>query len=95
MLRSPDCDDAVLSTYKGYRFPRAIIAHCVWLYSRFTLSLREIELLMAARGVEVSYEAIRACRVRFGPGHWPSSSQRNLNRGSGSLAAVNSGYISR
>ncbi|TSD40273.1 IS6 family transposase [Rhodococcus sp. KBS0724] len=61
------CDDAVVSTYKGYRFPREIISHCVWLYYRFTLPLREIELLMAAGGVEVSYETVRAWCVRFGP----------------------------
>ncbi|MDV6277488.1 IS6 family transposase, partial [Rhodococcus erythropolis] len=35
------------SIYKGYRFQWEIISHCVWLYHRFTLSLREIELLMA------------------------------------------------
>lgn len=53
--------------YKGFRFPRAIISHCVWLYHRFTLSLREIELLMAERGIDVSYETIRAWCTRFGP----------------------------
>lgn len=53
------------STYKGFRFPREIIAHCVWLYHRFTLSFRDIELLMAERGVEVTYETIRTwCEVR-------------------------------
>ncbi|WP_095973405.1 IS6 family transposase [Rhodococcus erythropolis] len=57
----------VSSTYKGYRFPREIISHCVWLYYRFTLSFREIELLMAERGVEVTYETIRAWCARFGP----------------------------
>lgn len=56
----------VSSTYKGYRFPREIISHCVWLYHRFTLSFREIELLMAARGIAVSYETIRAWCARFG-----------------------------
>ncbi|WP_411194430.1 IS6 family transposase [Rhodococcus erythropolis] len=55
------------TTYKGYRFPREIISHCVWLYHRFTLSFREIELLMAARGIEVSYETIRTWCTRFGP----------------------------
>ncbi|MDV6278246.1 IS6 family transposase [Rhodococcus erythropolis] len=55
------------STYKGFRFPREIISHCVWLYHRFTLSLREIELLMAARGIEVTYETIRTWCTRFGP----------------------------
>ena len=46
------------SRHKGYRFPREIIAHCVWLYHRFTLAFREIELLMAARGIEVTYETM-------------------------------------
>ncbi|MDV6277851.1 IS6 family transposase [Rhodococcus erythropolis] len=55
------------SIYKGYRFPREIISHCVWLYHRFTLSLREIELLMATRGIEVTYETIRTWCTRFGP----------------------------
>lgn len=57
----------VSSTYKGYRFPRQIISHCVWLHHRFTLSFREIELLVAARGIAVSYETIRAWCARFGP----------------------------
>ena len=56
----------VSSTYKGYRFPREIISHFVWLYHRFTLSFREIELLMTARGISVSYETIRAWCTRFG-----------------------------
>ncbi|MDV6278491.1 IS6 family transposase [Rhodococcus erythropolis] len=55
------------STYKGFRFPREIIAHCVWLYHRFTLSFREIELMMTARGIAVSYETIRTWCTRFGP----------------------------
>lgn len=53
--------------YKGFRFPREIISHCVWLYHRFTLSFREVELLMLARGIEVSYETIRTWCTRFGP----------------------------
>ncbi len=61
-------DDVVVSsTYKSYRFPRQIISHCVWPYHRFTLSFREIELLVAARGRAVSYETIRAWCARFGP----------------------------
>ncbi|NMM92667.1 IS6 family transposase [Rhodococcus sp. SRB_17] len=55
------------STYKGFRFPREIIAHCVWLYHRFTLSFREIELLMAERRIEVTYETIRTWCAKFGP----------------------------
>lgn len=47
------------SMYRGFRFPREMISHCVWLYRRFPLSFREIELLMAACGIEVTYETIR------------------------------------
>ncbi len=45
--------------YRGYRFPAEIISHAVWLYFRFALSHRDVEELLAERGVQVSYEAIR------------------------------------
>ena len=45
--------------YAGYRYPAQTINHAVWLYHRFTLSFRDIEELLAARGVVVSYETIR------------------------------------
>jgi putative transposase len=45
---------AVSSLYKGYRYPVEIISHCVWLYHRFPLSLREVEEMMMARGVALS-----------------------------------------
>jgi putative transposase len=48
-------------SYMGHRFPVEIINHCVWLYFRFPLSFREVEELMLARGVVVSYERIRWC----------------------------------
>lgn len=54
-------------SYKRHRFPAAVIQHAVWLYFRFTLSLRDVEEMMAHRGVEVSYETIRAWTVKFGP----------------------------
>ena len=53
--------------YRGYRFPAAIISHAVWLYFRFALSHRDVEELLAERGVQVSYEAIRLWCRRFGP----------------------------
>jgi putative transposase len=53
--------------YRGYRFPGEIISHAVWLYYRFHLSHRDIEDLLAERGVQVSYEAIRLWCRRFGP----------------------------
>ena len=54
------------SSYKGFRFPPEIISHCVWLYHRFPLSLRDVQELMLERGVDVSYETIRAWCDRFG-----------------------------
>jgi len=51
---------------KGHRYPVEIIGHCVWLYFRFSLSFREVEELMLARGVVVSYETIRRWCAKFG-----------------------------
>ena len=45
--------------YRRHRLPAEIISHAVWLYFRFTLSYRDIEVLLAERGVQVSYETIR------------------------------------
>jgi len=53
--------------YKRYRFPAEIIQYAVWLYHRFNLSHRDIEDLLAERGICVSYEAIRLWCNRFGP----------------------------
>jgi putative transposase len=53
--------------YRGYRFPAEIISHAVWLYYRFALSHRDVEDLLAERGVQVSYEAIRLWCQKFGP----------------------------
>jgi putative transposase len=52
--------------YKGYRFPPEIISHTVWLYFRFSLSFRDIEEIMAERGVIVTYETIRQWCLKFG-----------------------------
>ena len=53
------------SGYRGYRFPREIISHSVWLYHRFCLSFRDVEDLLAERGIVVSYETIRQwCALR-------------------------------
>ena len=53
-------------SYRGYRFPPEIIAHAVWLYHRFCLSLRDVEDLLAERGITVSYETIRHWCRKFG-----------------------------
>ncbi len=54
-------------SYKRRRFPSAIIQHAVWLYFRFTLSLRDVEEMLAQRGIDVSYETIRCWTIKFGP----------------------------
>jgi len=53
-------------TYKGYRFPAEIISHAVWLYYRFSLSYRDVEELLAARGIVLTYETIRQWCGTFG-----------------------------
>ena len=55
-----------LSSLKGFRFPRSVIGYAVWAYHRFALSLRDVEDLLAARGIMVSYETIRDWVTRFG-----------------------------
>jgi putative transposase len=52
--------------YKRHRFPAEIISHCVWLYFRFCLSYRDVEELMAERGVMLTYEAVRYWCRKFG-----------------------------
>ena len=52
--------------YKRHRFPARLIAHAVWLYHLFGLSLRDIELILAERGLMVSHEIIRRWCIRFG-----------------------------
>jgi putative transposase len=52
MKRAPD-------PHYRHRFPAEIISHAVWLYHTFCLSFRDVELMLAERGIEVSYETIR------------------------------------
>src|SRR5208337_3431300 len=54
-------------SYSGYRFPPEIIQQAIWFYLRFTLSLRDVEDLLAERGVAVSYETVRRWVYHFGP----------------------------
>ncbi len=55
------CVDSPIS-FKGYRFPPDVISYTVWLYYRFPLSLRRVEEMLAARGIELTYETVR-CRA--------------------------------
>ena len=56
-----------MNTYKRHRFPPDIISYAVWVYYRFNLSHRDVEDLLAERGVTVSYETIRLWCIKFGP----------------------------
>ena len=54
------------SRYRRHRFPAEIISHCVWLYFRFALSFRDVEEMLAMRGVALSYETVREWCLKFG-----------------------------
>ena len=53
-------------SYKRHRFPPEIVAHAVWPYFRFPLSLRLVEEMLLERGIVVSYETIRRWAIKFG-----------------------------
>src|SRR6201998_3019192 len=54
-------------SYRRHRFPPEIIQHAIWLYLRFTLSYRDVEELLAERGLDISYETVRRWVLKFGP----------------------------
>ena len=68
------------SRIRRHRFPPEIICYSIWVYHRFSLSFRDIEDLLAERGIIVSYESIRRWCLKFGP-----SFQRSLKRREGRL----------
>lgn len=55
-----------LLSFKRHRFPANVIRHAVWLYFQFSLNLRDVEELLARRGIKVSYETIRCWTIKFG-----------------------------
>jgi len=56
-----------LISFKGHRFPAEVIRNAVRLYFRFSLSLSDVEELVAQRGIDVTYETIRCWTIKFGP----------------------------
>ena len=62
-------------SYARHQFPPEVIRHAVWLYLRFTLSYRDVEELLAERGLDMSYETVRRWVLKFGPAF-----ARNLRR---------------
>jgi transposase-like protein len=67
-------------SFARHQFPPAIIRHAVWLYLRFTLSYRDVEDLLAERGLDVSYETVRrwVLKARVRPRTSPSTPATNL-----------------
>ena len=53
-------------SFQRHRFPPDIIRHAVWLYARFALSYRNVEDLLAERGLDISYETVRRWFIKFG-----------------------------
>ena len=78
------------TSHRGYRFPREVISHGVWLYDRFSLSFRDVEELLAKRGILVSYETIRQWCGKFGPEY-----ARRLKQHQGRLGDGQAGELRR
>jgi hypothetical protein len=55
-----------VTPYRGFHFPAEVISHAVWLHARFALSYRDVEELLAERGIQVSYESVHRRVNRFG-----------------------------
>jgi transposase-like protein len=56
-----------LLSYRRHRFPPPVIQQAIWLYLRFALSYRDVEELLAGRGLDLSYETVRRWVFKFGP----------------------------
>ncbi|HZA15597.1 MAG TPA: IS6 family transposase [Pseudonocardiaceae bacterium] len=68
-------------SYRGFRYPAELISHCVWLYHRFPLSFREVQEMMAQRGVVVSHETIRQWCAKFGQSYANALRRRRARPG--------------
>ena len=77
--------------YRRHRFPADVIAHAVWLYFRFPLSLRMVEDLLAARGINVSHQTVRLWAEKFGR-HFANDIRK---RSAGRLGEGQSGRFGR
>ena len=70
-----------MSPYKGVRFAAESIAHAVWLYHCFPLSFRDVEDLLFARGIVVTYETIRHWCKKFGQAYANQLRRRRARAG--------------
>ena len=80
-----------MNTYKRHRFPSEIISYAVWLYYRFNLSHRDIEDLLAERGITVSREAIRLWSIKFGAIY--TSRLKRKHRGYGDVFYIDEVFV--
>jgi putative transposase len=80
-----------MNTYKRHRFPSEIISYAVWLYYRFNLSHRDIEDLLAERGITVSREAIRLWCIKFGAIY--TSRLKRKHRGYGDVFYIDEVFV--
>ena len=76
-------------SYQRHRFPSELISHAVWLYHRFCLSFREVEELLAERGITVTYETVRQWCRKFGPAYARKLKKRQGRLGRHLMQAVN------
>ena len=79
------------SLYRRHRFPAEIIQHAVWLYHRFNLSARDIEDLLAERGITVTYESIRLWCIKFSPKY--ARRLRRKHRGDGDTFFIDEVFV--
>jgi transposase-like protein len=68
------------SLYHRHRFTSEIISHCVWLYFRVSLSFRDVEEILATRGVTLTYETVREWCLKFGHSHQPTRLREKVMR---------------
>ena len=77
-MSSPSATADEPPSYRGYRYPVEIISHAVWLYFRFHLSLRDVEELLAERGVTLTYATISGWCAKCGPSYAARLRRRTL-----------------
>ena len=68
-------------SYRGCHFPGPVIAHAVWLYLRFPSSFRDVEELLAERGIRLSDETVRRWAAKFGSQYGEELQKREKCRG--------------
>ena len=68
-------------SYRRHRFPSIVIQQAVWLYFRFALSYRDVEDMLAERGIDVSYETVRRWALKFGAIHCAQAETRTATAG--------------